>query len=242
MRYLNGHAFANPDTTTACSHSVLPAGNQPDAAADVPVHAHVQPIRGRFDSKARARCRYLPCDQTNFKMPPMASWRLRPAVMKEPPLMQVTFESVSISDLTAIAKNLIQHFPSPLAIGLVGTLGAGKTTLVQSIAHAAGVDMAEVTSPTFTLLQTHQGKSIRLHHIDAYRLTDDDEFYELGVDELLDDPDGWTVVEWADRFASCMPPQTLWIQIELTDQPDRRRLNFRCSDESIIARVQDLAP
>jgi tRNA threonylcarbamoyladenosine biosynthesis protein TsaE len=154
--------------------------------------------------------------------------------------MKITFESVALTQLAKLAENLVQLLPSPCVVGLVGTLGAGKTTMVQYIAEAAGIETAEVTSPTFTLLQTHHGTSIRLHHIDAYRLADEEEFIELGVDELFDDQAAWTVVEWADQVDPCMPPQTLWIQISLTDQPDRRTLELTCADETIAPLLQRL--
>ena len=80
----------------------------------------------------------------------------------------VEFSSLDLAAMDRLAKSMLRHLPRHLAIGLVGTLGAGKTTLVQAISRAAGIDSANVTSPTFTLLQTHHG-SITLHHLDAYR-------------------------------------------------------------------------
>jgi tRNA threonylcarbamoyladenosine biosynthesis protein TsaE len=138
---------------------------------------------------------------------------------------QQTIHDVTLDDLPSVAVAMMRHLPDRMAIGLVGTLGAGKTTMVQAIASANGIDVADVTSPTFTLLQSHQGKSVKLHHLDAYRLADEDEFYELGVDELFDET-AWTLVEWADRVRSVMPLETLWIEIHLRDHADRRRVTF----------------
>ncbi len=135
------------------------------------------------------------------------------------------FDSIDLHALQRVADAMVQHFGSQLVVGLVGTLGAGKTSLVQAIARAAGIDGADVTSPTFTLLQTHQG-SIRIHHLDAYRVADEDEFLELGVDELFDDRQAWTLIEWADRVAAVMPRDTLWITLMVTSDPQRRTLQF----------------
>jgi tRNA threonylcarbamoyladenosine biosynthesis protein TsaE len=128
-------------------------------------------------------------------------------------------DSVDLPALQELAESLVRTMPKRLVLGLIGTLGAGKTTLVQAIARAAEIDASEVTSPTFTLLQTHRG-SFTLNHLDAYRVADEDEFLELGVEELFDDASdqptaAWTVVEWADRFADCLPANTLWIRIDL---------------------------
>ncbi|MEM8914092.1 MAG: tRNA (adenosine(37)-N6)-threonylcarbamoyltransferase complex ATPase subunit type 1 TsaE [Planctomycetota bacterium] len=110
----------------------------------------------------------------------------------------------------------------PIVFGLTGTLGVGKTRLTQAIAGAAGVDPTDVTSPTFTLLQSHVSKSSigprMIHHLDAYRLRDADEFWELGVDELWQQPSTWTIVEWADRVEDEMPPFTIWAELDVMGQ------------------------
>jgi tRNA threonylcarbamoyladenosine biosynthesis protein TsaE len=134
------------------------------------------------------------------------------------------FGPLDLAGIERLAEAMHHHLPPYLVIGLVGTLGAGKTTLVQAIARASGIDTADVTSPTFTLLQTHRGART-LHHLDAYRVADEDEFLELGVEELFDDESAWTLIEWADRIRSVLPQQTLWIEIIPIDQ-DRRLIRM----------------
>ena len=140
-----------------------------------------------------------------------------------------TFADLDLPRLDYLAATLVHLVPSGLVIGLVGTLGAGKTRLTQAIAAECEIDPADVTSPTFTLLQTHtgshpSGQPLTLHHLDAYRVADEDEFLELGVEELFDASTSasqpiWTLVEWADRVANVMPPSTLWLH--MTVQPQR---------------------
>ena len=122
--------------------------------------------------------------------------------------------SLDLDRMDALARLLVKRIPAGTTLGLVGTLGAGKTALVRAIAGACGVDVADVTSPTFTLLQSHHG-TLTIHHLDAYRLADEDEFLELGVEELFEDQRAWTVVEWADRVAAVMPAATLWLRIDI---------------------------
>lgn len=146
-------------------------------------------------------------------------------------------ESVDESQLDRLAVGLVEGLPGGIVFGIVGTLGAGKTTLVQSIARACGVDSADVTSPTFTLLQTYHG-SVGLHHLDAYRVADEDEFLELGVEELFDDQQAWTLVEWADRVESCMPDVTVWIRMEIGVDERHRNLSFSCRDRAVNEKIQ----
>src|SRR5215831_15765648 len=76
-------------------------------------------------------------------------------------------------------------------------LAAGKTRLVQAIAAALDVPRDEVLSPTFVLCQQYRGTKT-INHLDAYRLHDEDEFRELGTDEMFSS-DAVTIIEWADR-------------------------------------------
>ena len=152
----------------------------------------------------------------------------------ERPAAQFRSAPSASRQLESLARSMLRGLPVPLVVGLVGTLGAGKTTLVQAIARAAGIDAADVTSPTFTLLQTYRG-SITLHHLDAYRLTDEDEFLELGVEELFEDGGAWTLIEWADRVRDVLPAETLWIEIKIDDNPSLRSVTFVTTNHEIAA-------
>lgn len=142
---------------------------------------------------------------------------------------QFQFRDVDLDGLHRMANAIVNQFETPQVIGLTGTLGAGKTTFVQAIARAAGIDDADVTSPTFTLLQTHHGR-IRLHHLDAYRVADEDEFLELGVEELFDDVEAWTLIEWADRVRATIPTEAMWVNITSGEQLDRRDIEWDVPD------------
>ena len=139
----------------------------------------------------------------------------------------LTLGPLDLPALHRFASALLQRITPPAVFGLTGTLGAGKTTLVQAIASAAGMDPADVTSPTFTLVQTYRSDFL-IHHLDAYRIVDEDEFLELGIDELLEDEPAWTLIEWADRVAGCLPRDVIWIEIRCRADSEDRDLTLRC--------------
>jgi tRNA threonylcarbamoyladenosine biosynthesis protein TsaE len=111
-------------------------------------------------------------------------------------------------------------------IALCGTLGAGKTRFAQGLAAACGIPREDVVSPTFVLCQQYDGTRT-IQHLDAYRLHDEDELRELGIEELIASAD-ITIIEWADRVPDALPDEHLRIEIEVTGPTSRRfRVQWR---------------
>lgn len=126
---------------------------------------------------------------------------------------------------------------APLSIALAGTLashaflaidgdlGAGKTTFVKALAAAAGIDPADVVSPTFGLVHLHPlphgHHAERLVHADLYRLAGNDDLFELGWEELTAAP-GWVAAEWASRIVTALPIERLDILMTVESETGRR--------------------
>jgi len=134
------------------------------------------------------------------------------------------FNAADESQTARLGVALARVLPPGSVVSLCGTLGAGKTRLVQAVARACGVEPRAVTSPTFVLIQEYQGHR-PVYHLDAYRVRDEDEFDELGPEEYFEG-DGITLVEWADRVEPCLPRDRLDVRIEVTGT-DARRFAFR---------------
>jgi len=130
------------------------------------------------------------------------------------------FEITDETRMAALGTALAAVLESGTVVGLYGTLGAGKTRLVQAIARACGVTQQPVVSPTFVLLQEYEGR-IPIYHFDAYRMRDEDEFLELGPDEYFEGS-GLVLIEWADRVENVLPPERVEIHIEVTGEQSRR--------------------
>ena len=93
---------------------------------------------------------------------------------------------------------------------LSGPLGAGKTIFVKGISAALGVDPDEVTSPSFTLVNPHEGR-LSLFHIDLYRLDEGAQAaHAVDLDELLRDENAVIVIEWAERMGRYPLPGNVW--------------------------------
>lgn len=118
--------------------------------------------------------------------------------------------------------NRIAHVARPGDIlALVGTLGAGKTRLVQGIAVALGNAGESITSPTFVLVNEYTRGRLPIYHFDVYRLKDDDEFLELGAEEYFDSA-GISLIEWGDRVEHLLPERASVVTINLEDDGSRQ--------------------
>ena len=124
-------------------------------------------------------------------------------------------------------------------VGLVGELGAGKTTLVRGLARGLGIaDPDAVSSPTYLLVIEHPGPT-RLLHADAYLPGKLLGFLADGGLEYLCDPASVVVVEWADRVAKHLPDATLWIEIAMAPGGGRQ-LRCRSHDPEALACVRGM--
>jgi tRNA threonylcarbamoyladenosine biosynthesis protein TsaE len=102
---------------------------------------------------------------------------------------------------------------------LVGKLGAGKTCLTQGIAWGLGIK-EYAASPSFVLVRELKGR-LPLYHLDFYRLENLAEIAELGLDEYFYGQ-GVSVVEWAEKALSLLPPENLLIEMEYIAETGRR--------------------
>lgn len=82
-----------------------------------------------------------------------------------------------------------------------GELGAGKTTLIKGIAEYFNI--GDVVSPTFTLMQLYEQTSqpgVQLAHIDTYRIEDEKELLNIGIDEYVGDKQTISLIEWPEKI------------------------------------------
>jgi len=110
-------------------------------------------------------------------------------------MTDIIFNLDSIADA---AKHVVSKLRPKLPFLLYGEMGAGKTTLTKHIVAALGYQ-EEVTSPTFTIMQPYLTRAGTLWHIDLYRMNDEHQIEELGLDEL--NIQDMMIIEWPERLA-----------------------------------------
>ena len=109
----------------------------------------------------------------------------------------------TLKQLETVAQELVASINPGDLIYLVGDLGAGKTTFTQLFLKACGVKDA-VKSPTYTLFETYQVQQQCYVHMDLYRLSDPEELYFMGIEDLLNG-NNILLVEWPQKGAGVLP-------------------------------------
>ncbi|MBP5154788.1 MAG: tRNA (adenosine(37)-N6)-threonylcarbamoyltransferase complex ATPase subunit type 1 TsaE [Lachnospiraceae bacterium] len=136
----------------------------------------------------------------------------------------IVIDTASERETLAFARRLGEQAKAGDVYALDGDLGAGKTVFAKGFAAGLGVP-GTVSSPTFTIIQVHEGGRLPLYHMDVYRLSDEDELEAVGAEEMLRG-DGVCLVEWACLVRGLLPPETTRITIEkdLARGTDFRRI------------------
>ncbi len=124
--------------------------------------------------------------------------------------MEIIF---SLDEIKNVATKILSENPNKVIL-FNGTMGVGKTTLIKELAKLLGVN--EVTSsPTFSLVNEYQANDNQyVYHFDVYRLKDEIEALDMGIDEYLYSGN-WCFIEWAENIPSLIPEIHSIIKIEL---------------------------
>lgn len=134
---------------------------------------------------------------------------------------------VLLHAVSDFAKEFIKKLPTESSqtahvVGLVGDLGAGKTTFVQALAKELGAEAA-VTSPTYVLVQRyaiHHPVFSSLVHIDAYRLHPE-EVHTIAWDRYANDPKNLILVEWPEKMGDAFPKGAERLVFSVVDEETR---------------------
>jgi len=124
----------------------------------------------------------------------------------------------------SLGKKIACLLEKSSVVAMHGPLGAGKTCLTKGIAAGLGVKET-ITSPTYTIVSEYegvlQGDPVQIFHIDAYRLTGDDDFSAIGGEEMIFG-DGISIVEWCERIPDFIRNGVLKVDIQIMEDEKRQ--------------------
>jgi|SRR4051812_33074202 len=125
-----------------------------------------------------------------------------------------TLTLTDLSELPAVAKQLLQSFDGEKVVAFHGAMGAGKTTLIKALCEALGV-VDTVSSPTFSIVNEYRTvKGEKIYHFDFYRIKSVDEAYDMGYEEYFYSK-AYCFIEWPEKIGELMPLNYEKVSIEL---------------------------
>ena len=145
-----------------------------------------------------------------------------PAPAPRPPAGGRTLYALSEEETSELGRALGRGLRGGELLLLDGDLGVGKTTFARGLAAGVGIDPAEVSSPSFTLVQEYKGGRVPFFHVDLYRLAEgEDDVDSLGLEELLASG-GVVVVEWGEKLPSFLRHGAVGVRFHDLGEGSRR--------------------
>lgn len=129
-----------------------------------------------------------------------------------------------ISELKDVAFNIVKQAGKRRVIVFNGEMGAGKTTLIKEICVKLGVK-ENVTSPTFGIINTYLGGKGEVFHFDAYRIENEKEAFDVGIEEYLFSGN-WCFIEWPDKIEAFLPNQKDILEVDIKVDSKSRTYKF----------------
>lgn len=131
--------------------------------------------------------------------------------------MEITY---SLDNLPVVASQILEHTKSKILL-FYATMGTGKTTLIKELANQLGCNIS--SSPTFSLVNEYETPEQEiLYHFDFYRIDNDEEAYDIGIEEYFYN-NQWCFVEWPENIENLLPLDAQVISIK-TNSDDTRTL------------------
>jgi tRNA threonylcarbamoyladenosine biosynthesis protein TsaE len=128
----------------------------------------------------------------------------------------------NLSTIEKAATELIKTFPKARIFAFEGEMGAGKTTFIKALCRSLGVEQV-ITSPTFSLVNEYidkDGEKV-FFHFDFYRIENVNEALDMGYEDYFYS-DNMCFIEWPEKIAELLPPETINLKIEVIDEENRK--------------------
>ncbi|MFI5451509.1 tRNA (adenosine(37)-N6)-threonylcarbamoyltransferase complex ATPase subunit type 1 TsaE [Pedobacter sp. UC225_61] len=129
----------------------------------------------------------------------------------------------SITELSAVAKQLLAFANDDKFFVFEGEMAAGKTTFIKAFCDVLGVEDV-VSSPTFSIVNEYESAKGLVYHFDFYRIKNLQEAYDIGYEEYFYS-DSFCLVEWPQKIEGLLPEKFIKVEIQITGET-QRTFNF----------------
>lgn len=136
--------------------------------------------------------------------------------------MKHTINIAGTDDLARAARQFVDLMGDYTVFAFHGTMGAGKTTFINALTHALGVEDDITNSPSFSLVNEYRSDTTAelIYHFDLYRLETLAEAFDIGIEDYFDSG-AVCLIEWPDLVNDILPDDTVDIDITVNDGQSR---------------------
>lgn len=129
----------------------------------------------------------------------------------------------SLDALDAAAEEFVALMGDETVYAFTGEMGAGKTTFINALCRALGVEDDHTGSPTFAIVNEYRSDTTAelIYHFDLYRIENLEQAFDIGVEDYLDSC-ALCFIEWPDRIDDILPDDTVRVNIEVLPDGGRR--------------------
>lgn len=137
-----------------------------------------------------------------------------------------TINITSIDNINEAAKEFIALMGDETVYAFYGEMGAGKTTFINALCKALGIEDDTTNSPSFSIINEYRSDTTAelIYHFDLYRLESLEEAFDIGVEDYFDSG-ALCFLEWPERIEDILPNDTVKVSITLNDD-DSRTINI----------------
>lgn len=131
----------------------------------------------------------------------------------------------TVDDLDRAAQEFVATMGDETVYAFRGEMGAGKTTFINALCRALGVETDYTASPTFAIVNEYRSDTTAelIYHFDLYRLENIEEALDLGIEDYFDSG-ALCLIEWPDVIERLLPGDTVNVDIVIDSNNDRIRL------------------
>ena len=136
----------------------------------------------------------------------------------------------SLDKIDDAAQEFLGIMDDATIYAFYGEMGAGKTTFINALSKALGVEDDPTSSPSFSIINEYRSDTTAelIYHFDLYRLENLEEAFDIGVEDYFDSG-ALCLIEWPERIADILPDDTVRVDITVLDD-DSRKLTITTPD------------
>ncbi len=126
-----------------------------------------------------------------------------------------------LNSIQAVASQFLTDYGHRKIFAFEAEMGTGKTTFILGLLRAMGIENPE-GSPTYSLVNTYESPMYgKVYHFDLYRIEDEEEAYDIGIEEMLYENTAYCFIEWPDRIKNLLPLNTVTVQMTVDENGKR---------------------